>query len=709
MRIDTTSLAFGYQVLAGGATPNWATSLGQGKEHKINIDSSIDELLRGMVYCSVSLEKISTKIGKGGKLVSGAEKDSPILIGSVFSRIYVNDVFIPNSKFILIVTRDTSDSHAGRLRLKYGPSNTYKDGFNTYSNSDFYNQVKNRLSIVDAACWFVSDISILNQNELHLSAVVVNPNGPETYQTGADLHAAWDKLISSPDYGTHLGGNDEGLSVEAAWYVGATGYNDNDEYTDFSEQYIAEHRWENRYDQKYTEIVKTMQVGDRIVIKASYTKKNNLPFDNHGKVISVMAIKAIGTITKNYGDGKNIDVDWEKVEPIKEWFGDGVLRTTAHYVESSDSYIKKALLSFTFDNVPQDFSIYDDNNDELYNDEFDEEPNTFTLPHIELNFTTNIDCDFERNRIVFGAPGTGKSYQMEEDRKKLIEIGGGYERVTFHPDYTYSNFVGCYKPVSNQGQIEYKYVPGPFMRVLVDALRSGLHDEIAKPHLLVIEEINRAKVAAVFGEVFQLLDRDENGTSDYEIHTSEDVKKYLSDELGGSVDSFDKIRIPNNMFIWATMNSADQGVYPMDTAFKRRWSFEYKGIDENEDKVGGNIVLGKGEHSQQVNWNTLRKTINEVLAKKFNINEDKLLGPFFIDEKVFAFDENGDIKNPAKFIQVFKSKVIMYLYEDAAKQHKHKLFSGCDSTKYSSICNAFDDIGIEIFLTDFKEMYDDMR
>lgn len=326
---------------------------------------------------------------------------------------------------------------------------------------------------------------------------------------------------------------------------------------------------------------------------------------------------------------------------------------------------------------------------------------------LKLNFTTNIECDYERNRIVFGAPGTGKSFQMEEDRKDILEkFGGGYERVTFHPDYTYSSFVGCYKPISNKGKIEYKYVPGPFMRVLVQALRSGLNDEVAKPYVLVIEEINRAKVAAVFGEVFQLLDRDKNGTSDYEINASEDVKQYLSSELGGSMVSFDKIRIPNNMFIWASMNSADQGVFPMDTAFKRRWSFEYKGIDENEDKVGGDILLGEGEYELKVNWNDLRKAINDVLARTFKINEDKLMGPFFISEEVFAYDETTNlIKDPDKFKKVFKSKVIMYLFEDAAKQYKHKLFSGCDATTYSSICNKFDEIGIDIFGADFRITY----
>ena len=519
------------------------------------------------------------------------------------------------------------------------------------------------------------------------------------------LHSAMDSLSQLLGYS----GPQNADTITAAWYVGATGHNDEGVYTDFSEQYISENRWENRYDVKYTEIVKNMKVGDRIVIKSSYTKKKDLPFDNHGRVVGVMAIKAIGVITKNYGDGKNIDVNWQKVEPIKEWFGDGTLRTTVHLVKAEDSYIKKALLMFTFADAPQDYSIYEEVEDDVQNIDVEIPTNNNEKPFIKLNFTTNIDCDIDRNRIVFGAPGTGKSYQMEQDRKILVSMGGDYERVTFHPDYTYSSFVGCYKPVSEKGKIEYKYVPGPFMRVLVDALRSGLKDEKAKPYLLVIEEINRAKVAAVFGEVFQLLDRDENGTSDYEIHTSEDVKKYLSDELGGSLDSFSRIRIPNNMFIWATMNSADQGVFPMDTAFKRRWSFEYKGIDENQDKVGGTVVLGKDEHEFEVNWNVLRKAINDVLAKKFNVNEDKLMGPFFIGEDVFAFGEDGKIKNPAKFIKVFKSKVIMYLYEDAAKQYKHKLFSGCDSTKYSSICDAFDKIGIDIFGVDFKDTYNDMR
>ena len=208
--------------------------------------------------------------------------------------------------------------------------------------------------------------------------------------------------------------------------------------------------------------------------------------------------------------------------------------------------------------------------------------------YMPLVFNTEIETKYERNRIVFGAPGTGKSYELKEDCEDLLkDTNGSYERVTFHPDYSYSQFVGTYKPVMGADEkIRYAFVPGPFMRVYVEALKSG-RTENPQPHLLLIEEINRAKVAAVFGDVFQLLDRDDDGVSEYEIQASEDIRKYLASQLKGDPDNYQKIRIPNNMFIWSTMNSADQGVFPMDTAFKRRWNFEYLGINENEEKISG--------------------------------------------------------------------------------------------------------------------------
>lgn len=342
----------------------------------------------------------------------------------------------------------------------------------------------------------------------------------------------------------------------------------------------------------------------------------------------------------------------------------------------------------------------------------DEESIDGAIESIELVFKTNVDIPYEKNRIVFGAPGTGKSYGLKIDSEKLqTNFGCKFERVTFHPDYTYSQFVGTYKPVmDNAGEkIKYEYVPGPFMRVLTDALKGAISKD-NKPYLLLIEEINRAKVAAVFGEVFQLLDRDEDGVSEYEIQASEDMKRYFVSKIGGNLSDYERIRMPNNMFIWATMNSADQGVFPMDTAFKRRWSFEYIGINDGQEKMAdGKVVLGKDLHALEVNWNKLRKTINDLLASEYKVNEDKLMGPFFLSKKVTECDENGYMKKPEEFIKAFKSKVIMYLYEDAAKQHKRNLFSGCDNSKYSSVCEAFDSIGVKIFGDTFVEKYNNQK
>lgn len=327
-----------------------------------------------------------------------------------------------------------------------------------------------------------------------------------------------------------------------------------------------------------------------------------------------------------------------------------------------------------------------------------------TEPSQDICFNTGYQSDFARNRILFGAPGTGKSFTLNKEKDKLLSNGGEYERVTFHPDYSYAGFVGTYKPVpskteNGQDAITYRYVPGPFMRTYVKALLNSRTDA-PKPFLLVIEEINRANVAAVFGDVFQLLDRGDDNVSEYAIQASEDIKKYLAKEIdgeNGKPEDYAEIRIPDNMFIWATMNSADQGVFPMDTAFKRRWDFTYLSIDSGADKIRGKkVVLGKGEHKRLVEWNALREAINEELIN-FKINEDKLMGPFFLSKKVIP--EAGEIDQKT-FIDAFKNKVIMYLFDDAAKQKRPTLFGGCEDkskNQYSKICAEFEDKGVFIF------------
>lgn len=406
----------------------------------------------------------------------------------------------------------------------------------------------------------------------------------------------------------------------------------------------------------------------------------------------------------------------------------------------------------------------------------------FILRNDKLNAIATSDIpSTPRQRIFFGAPGTGKSYSLNEEAKSLVSNKSNHiERVTFHPDYTYANFVGSYKPIMKQSdiacldddskkvlsvlnnrtittqekydalyesfkstdgltrlpiilglyfddsfetkkedgtkasnnnsvernhgrairkyvqllseesykeKIAYEYVPGPFIRLLVKALQNP-----EAPYVLIVEEINRANVAAVFGDVFQLLDRNNDGESEYSITTTADMRAYLQRELGKDKD-VTTIKIPSNLFIWATMNSADQGVYPMDTAFKRRWTFSYYGLDDEENNLSAAAIKPRfelGKSNKLISWNSLRKAINDELSTDtYNINEDKLMGPFFLKEEA--------LKDNTSFNEAFKNKVLMYLFDDVVKQKRRSFFNCENSNRYSSICNAFDREGIKIF------------
>ena len=310
-----------------------------------------------------------------------------------------------------------------------------------------------------------------------------------------------------------------------------------------------------------------------------------------------------------------------------------------------------------------------------------------------------------RNLIFFGAPGTGKSYQLARLAEKCFDKKD-VRRVTFHPDYTYAQFVGCYKPITTEqtmldedgketvvNEVTYDFVPGPFLETYVAAVQNTDVN-----YLLIIEEINRANPAAAFGDIFQLLDRDDDGRSEYEIAVPREMRRffeiripeynsnaradspqqYLSEEfrLDGETK---RLSLPPNMYIWATMNSADQGVFPMDTAFKRRWDFRYLGINDGSAKLDG-IAVPLGKPARMVRWDALRRGINKVLLDA-GVNEDKLLGPFFISP--------SRLRDTAHFTQTFMDKVLLYLFEDAAKTKKSKVFSKEGNPTYSDICEDF--------------------
>lgn len=278
-----------------------------------------------------------------------------------------------------------------------------------------------------------------------------------------------------------------------------------------------------------------------------------------------------------------------------------------------------------------------------------------------------------RQCIYAGAPGTGKSHNM----KKLAEetFKDNIRRVTFHPEYAYYDFVGTYRPTmdkeSKERKIVYKFAPGPFAKTLKDALN---HPKT--PYCLLIEEINRARVAAVFGDIFQLLDRFSASASapatpfesEYPVDAPEELWDYLTDEGRNEAvlrlleKKNGMIYLPDNLYIYASMNSADQGVFPMDTAFKRRWSFAYTPL--NPSAAEKKDIMAKIRAREGVSettakcWDAIRCGINTLL-KELHVNEDKMMGFFFLKE-----EERKDAEHLQRALE---GKVLMYLFEDVAQ------------------------------------------
>lgn len=295
-------------------------------------------------------------------------------------------------------------------------------------------------------------------------------------------------------------------------------------------------------------------------------------------------------------------------------------------------------------------------------------------------------------QIYYGAPGTGKSKTIKDltFRESVI-------RTTFHPDSDYASFVGTYKPITEEvvlrdcngkkvidddtkevvkeERIAYKFIPQAFLEAYVEAWKKL---GSSKKQFLIIEEINRGNCAQIFGDLFQLLDRNEYGFSDYPIVADKDMQKYLEKEFAGwEITNKDEINqlygeanmvnlimkgerlvLPSNLYIWATTNTSDQSLFPIDSAFKRRWDWKYVPIREGRDKETNaplNWYINTGD--KQYKWWSFISKVNELIGSLTN-SEDKKLGYFFCKAK------DGEID-----ADLFVSKVIFYLWNDVFKDY----------------------------------------
>ena len=361
----------------------------------------------------------------------------------------------------------------------------------------------------------------------------------------------------------------------------------------------------------------------------------------------------------------------------------------------------------TFISVIHRDSLYD------YLEKYDNRPYLIDKEMIELAMAEGNTSDpDEQNRIaegtnilLYGVPGSGKSWTIEHE---YCKPGSIVERLVFHPDYTNGDFVGQILPVvDEEKQVTYEFTPGPFTRILRDAYINP-----DKEYVLIIEEINRGNAPAIFGEIFQLLDRCVEpktegdvtypaGTSEYGI-THASVAEYVYDDPGR------KVRIPSNLSIVATMNTSDQNVFTLDTAFQRRWKMRL--IDNYFDNVRDSLADAKILDTD-VTWKRFCESINSIIVgnkSRMVSAEDKRMGVYFIHEKDVAFDftvtpsegyptilveynsllkteranQLGDsdrmrlfaIRNALMQNRIFPEKVIKYLWDDAFKFNPEALF-----------------------------------
>lgn len=282
------------------------------------------------------------------------------------------------------------------------------------------------------------------------------------------------------------------------------------------------------------------------------------------------------------------------------------------------------------------------------------------------------------NKIYYGIPGCGKSYHVENEVLKDADKQNNVFRTTFYLDYSNSDFIGQILPYVDGDKVSYNYTPGPFTKALERALMAP-----KEKVYLVIEELNRGNAAAIFGDVFQLLDR-KDGVSEYPISNSFIENYFEQEKKKGKDISYVKenIVIPSNLFIIATMNTSDQNVFPLDTAFKRRWEMER--VVPVWEKCG---FRNKFISGTKITWKNFAKAVNNTMDEQSSNGitlEDKQLGPWFADDSMF--EENAMSNESENAIDKFINKVMDYLWSDVTKFDRYTWFED-DVKSFNQLSN----------------------
>lgn len=468
----------------------------------------------------------------------------------------------------------------------------------------------------------------------------------------------------------------------------------------------------------------------------------------------------------NYSDFKRINETIAKIKGVEKYD----IYSCVHTKELQD------MIDLLYEN--EEFKVYNTKGGNQYSNALETYLKFLHAKEIfsEETKKPKYSPDLSLQQIYYGAPGTGKSKAIKD-----LTFGEDIIRTTFHPDSDYASFVGTYKPITeevvlrdcygkkvideetgkevNEERIAYKFIPQAFLEAYVEAWKklgsktiekgdksnNRIHpalldtpeiftkNKASKKQYLIIEEINRGNCAQIFGDLFQLLDRNEYGFSDYPIVADKDMQKYLEKEFEGwEITNKDKINqlygeanmvslimkgerlvLPSNLYIWATMNTSDQSLFPIDSAFKRRWDWKYVPIREGRDKETNaplNWRINTGD--KQYDWWSFVNKINELIGSLTN-SEDKKLGYFFCKANNEEINTN-----------LFVSKVIFYLWNDVFKDYgfddkdfqdeEGKILSfdrfyqdinGVTNVNVDNVELFLENLGVDEFISDEEEEY----
>lgn len=531
MKVDVTSMFFNSSIEGKTATAAWGTSIGQNASKSCRIETGkegVVDFVVGMTY------KSTTNFGSLD--ISKGSSNRELLMLSSFDKVYINGNKLEDAKYHVILVKELSESHYGRLIISYAPYITFEG----HSNEETIELMQNALGCSPEGCWFVYDISIKNQDELHFAAVVVNPEHPMIYQgTSRERSLEWNALIGQDVEVFEIPDDKQVI------YYGCPG---------------------SGKSRKVKDIVDS--------INPDYVFRTTFHPDTDYSTF-VGCYKPLG------------------ITPKKQSYSiEELISILVELKESGTSYpMHKFAVEYYF---------------ALEGLSRAEKENITTAAGLTSNYVTEMDK----------AIAAGKHIKRNEKDSNII----------------------------------YRFSPQVFTNAYVKAW-----EDTRKPVYLIIEEINRGNCAQIFGDLFQLLDRDKTtGKSEYPIKADKDLVAHIEKVLGAGHEGIKngELCLPPNLIIYATMNTSDQSLFPMDSAFKRRWDWEYVPINYSKDIDSGKFVI-EVDDATKYSWVEFLESVNDKIYDATN-SEDKQMGNFFIKKSIKANE--------------FVNKVMFYLWNEVCKE-----------------------------------------